>query len=112
MNSVELFAGAGGLALAASEAGFRHLAILERDKYACHTILENRRRGVAYVSEWPEVEPTDVREFDYSRIVGPVHLVSGGHPVSRFLSGESIGHTMTPGTCSPRLFERCGSYNR
>lgn len=87
MNSVELFAGAGGLALAASEAGFRHLAILERDKYACHTILENRRRGVAYVSEWPEVEPTEVREFDYSRIVGPVHLVSGGPPCQPFSLG-------------------------
>lgn len=89
MNSVELFAGAGGLALAVSEAGFEHLAIVERDQYACETILENRRRGIAHVKGWPQVVPSDVREFDYSSLAGEVHLVTGGPPCQPFsLAGK------------------------
>ena len=38
MNAIELFAGAGGLGLGTSMAGFKHLAVVEWDKWACDTI--------------------------------------------------------------------------
>lgn len=41
MKSVELFAGAGGLALATANAGFDHVAMLEWDRNACNTIRRN-----------------------------------------------------------------------
>jgi DNA (cytosine-5)-methyltransferase 1 len=46
MNSVELFSGAGGLAIGVSKTGFCHKAVIERDKNACETIRENQRWGV------------------------------------------------------------------
>ncbi|MEM6753356.1 MAG: DNA cytosine methyltransferase, partial [Cyanobacteria bacterium P01_C01_bin.38] len=41
MKSVELFTGAGGLAIGTAMAGFHHLALVERDRHSCHTIREN-----------------------------------------------------------------------
>ena len=41
MNSIELFAGAGGLALGLEKAGFEHEALIEIDKYATQTLREN-----------------------------------------------------------------------
>jgi DNA (cytosine-5)-methyltransferase 1 len=41
MNSVELFSGAGGLAIGVSKAGFCPKAVIELDKNACETIREN-----------------------------------------------------------------------
>ncbi|MBL9178652.1 MAG: DNA cytosine methyltransferase [Verrucomicrobiaceae bacterium] len=35
MRSIELFSGAGGLALGLEAAGFEHLALVERNKDAC-----------------------------------------------------------------------------
>ena len=35
MTSVELFAGAGGLGMGASLAGFAPMAVIERDRWAC-----------------------------------------------------------------------------
>ncbi|MGH3087755.1 MAG: DNA cytosine methyltransferase, partial [Rubrobacteraceae bacterium] len=45
MRSVELFAGAGGLALGISEAGFEHEAVVEWDRHACHNLRENQKSG-------------------------------------------------------------------
>jgi len=41
MNSVELFAGAGGLAIGLNDCGFRHKAVIELNKDACKTIRAN-----------------------------------------------------------------------
>ena len=46
MRAVELFAGAGGLGLGLSRAGFHPAAVIERDRYCCDTIRENQRRGL------------------------------------------------------------------
>ncbi|NJM08277.1 DNA cytosine methyltransferase [Candidatus Gracilibacteria bacterium] len=42
MHSIELFAGAGGLALGVAEAGFAHHIIIEHDKDTCLTLNANK----------------------------------------------------------------------
>lgn len=91
MRSIELFAGAGGLGIGASRAGFAPQAVIEWDRYCCDTIRENKDRGHAQVSHWPLVQG-DVREFDYSAIKGDVDLVSGGPPCQPFsICGKHAG---------------------
>ncbi len=86
MRSVELFAGAGGLAMGAALAGFRPLVVVEWDKWACDTIRENKKRGYPLVSDWPLWEG-DVREFDWSSIPEGIELLAGGPPCQPFSMG-------------------------
>ncbi|WP_245612301.1 DNA cytosine methyltransferase [Actinotalea ferrariae] len=85
-TSIELFAGAGGLALGVERAGFRTLATVERDRWACDTIRENAAAGHELVSAWTVIE-SDVREHDWSRYGDDVALVSGGPPCQPFSMG-------------------------
>lgn len=86
MKSVELYAGAGGLAMGASLAGFDTLAVVERDRWACDTIRENQQRGFPLVQGWNLWEG-DVREFDWSSIPEGIDLVAGGPPCQPFSMG-------------------------
>ncbi len=86
LRCVELFAGAGGLAIAASNAGFEHDAVLEFNHDACETIRANQRRGYELVRHWPLVEG-DVHNQDFSTWNGRVDLVSGGPPCQPFSIG-------------------------
>ncbi len=91
MNAVELFAGAGGLALGTAEAGFRHLAVIEWDKDACDTIRDNQKSCCKNIQHWP-VHSVDVRSFDYSPFQGKVDLLSGGPPCQPFsIGGKAHG---------------------
>ena len=87
MRSVELFVGAGGLAMGVSRAGFSHDVVIEWDQYACDTLRENGKRRVIPIRDWPEVTQIDVREFDYSSISKGVALVAGGPPCQPFSLG-------------------------
>lgn len=87
MKSVELFAGAGGLALGASLAGFKPLAVVEWDKWACDTVRENSERGYPLVANWPPVHEGDVRDFDWSSIETGIELLAGGPPCQPFSMG-------------------------
>ena len=86
LTAVELFAGAGGLGMGVSLAGFKPLAVLEWDKWACDTIRENKRNEFPLVRDWP-LHQGDVRTFDYGAIPGSVDLVSGGPPCQPFSMG-------------------------
>lgn len=89
MRSVELFAGAGGLAIGMANAGFRHAAVIERDHDACETFRENRR--LRQLEEWP-LHEVDVRGFDYAPFKNVV-VVSGGPPCQPFsLGGKHRGY--------------------
>lgn len=91
MRSVELFVGAGGLAMGISKAGFEHDAVIDFDRYACDTIRENQARGVRPVVQWPLFE-MDVRKFDLSQIKEGVDLIGGGPPCQPFsLGGKHKG---------------------
>lgn len=86
LRCVELFAGAGGLAIAASKAGFEHDAVLENNHDACETIRANQRRGYELVRHWPLIEG-DVHHQNFSAWEGRVDLVSGGPPCQPFSIG-------------------------
>ena len=57
-RSIELFAGAGGLALGLEQAGFEAVLLNEWDKHACQTLRTNR-------PEWNVVEG-DVSQLDFT----------------------------------------------
>ncbi len=86
LRSIELFAGAGGLAIASSNAGFSHDAVLEYDHDACETVRANQRRGYELVRHWPLIEG-DVHHQDFTGWQGRVDLVSGGPPCQPFSIG-------------------------
>ena len=92
MTAVELFGGAGGLALGVSRAGFDHLSLIEMAPSACETIRENQRRRHPFAKAWP-LREIDVREFDYTSISDEVDLLTAGLPCQPFsVAGKSEGH--------------------
>lgn len=92
MRSVELFAGAGGLGLGMSLAGFQSAAVIEWDRWACDTIRENRTRGFPLVADWP-LYSGDVRDFDFEGLSERVDVVAGGPPCQPFsICGKHRGH--------------------
>src|SRR5437667_1914381 len=86
MRSIELFAGAGGLALGLGRAGIKHAALIERDPDSCRTIRANQRLGNPEVRDWPLYE-IDVRNFDFRGVTGNIELVAGGPPCQPFSLG-------------------------
>lgn len=92
LKSVELFVGAGGLALGVSRAGFLPQAVVEWNHDACETIRNNQRRGINPVKKWP-LHELDVRDFDYSGIHSDIDLLAGGPPCQPFsLGGKHRGN--------------------
>jgi len=86
MNSVELFAGAGGLGMGLHLAGFVPLEVVEWDRYCCDTIRENKARHHSLVADWP-LTCADVRNVDFRRYEGKLDLISGGPPCQPFSLG-------------------------
>lgn len=75
-TSVELFAGAGGLALGMHLAGFRHVLLNEMDAMACQTLRRNH-------PEWNVLEG-DIHQIDFTPLRGQVDFLSGGFPCQAF----------------------------
>jgi len=90
MRSVELFAGAGGLALGCELAGFQASRVVEWDRWACDTMRENGTAGYPLVKDW-DVHEGDVRGLDWSDYSGKVDLVTGGPPCQPFSMGGKHG---------------------
>ncbi|MGA2356915.1 MAG: DNA cytosine methyltransferase [Terriglobales bacterium] len=92
MKSLELFTGAGGLALGLSHAGFKHVALIERDADACASLRENQRRRVGDMAAWP-VKQCGVESFDYRTITEGIELLAAGVPCQPFsIGGKHRGH--------------------
>jgi len=97
MKSVELFAGAGGLGMGLSLAGFEPSILIERDKWCCDTIEENQRRDHPLVRDWRLFRESDARIFDYEGhldgLLEDIDLVSGGPPCQPFsIGGKHRAH--------------------
>ncbi|MHB8577428.1 MAG: DNA cytosine methyltransferase [Dehalococcoidia bacterium] len=86
LTSLELFTGAGGLALGTHLARFRHAALLEWNADACETLRINvRARSVPNIEDWRVVEG-DARSVAFSDY-GSVELIAGGPPCQPFSIG-------------------------
>lgn len=90
MNSIELFAGAGGLAMGMAKAGFHHCGLVEWNPYACQTIRENPKLYSDALGRWP-LHEGDARKVDYRAIGENVVVVSGGPPCQPFSLGGKHG---------------------
>jgi DNA (cytosine-5)-methyltransferase 1 len=93
-QSVELFAGGGGMALGMREAGFEHTSLVEWWKPAARVLRHNAERQPTL---W---KPDSVIEKDVNQAVdelgerGTVQLVAGGPPCQPFsLAGAHVGDT-------------------
>jgi DNA (cytosine-5)-methyltransferase 1 len=92
VQSLELFAGAGGLAIGISRAGFQHKALIEWDADACDTLRLNARSGSGHAGDWRIVQE-DVGKHDFKQYERSVELLSGGPPCQPFsLGGKHRGH--------------------
>lgn len=83
---MELFTGAGGLALGCEIAGFKPVRVVERDRWACDTIRQNQNRNYPLVADW-DVRECDVRLVDWSDVTDEIDLVVGGPPCQPFSMG-------------------------
>src|SRR5205085_6856541 len=90
-RSVELFSGAGGLAMGLAYAGFEHAAVVEWDKHSIETMRTNQALGLRHVKDWP-LHQMDVRQFSYAGL-RTIDLVAGGPPCQPFsIGGKHKGH--------------------
>lgn len=87
MKAIELFAGAGGLSVGISQAGFVPEHIVEWDRYCQDTLRENRKARLAATKSWPASIEADVRKVDFTPHEGRIDLVSGGPPCQPFSVG-------------------------
>lgn len=96
MRAIELFAGAGGLGMGISKAGFRPAQIVEWDRWCCDTIRENRRAKAGGLGHWPAPTEGDIRQVNFRAHEGKIDLVSGGPPCQPFsLGGKHRAHADT-----------------
>jgi DNA (cytosine-5)-methyltransferase 1 len=86
MRSAEIFAGCGGLALGVAQAGFQHALVIERDPLAIATLTANKQRRVRHIADWP-ISAEDIRQIDFRKLAGMIHLLSGGPPCQPFSIG-------------------------
>ncbi|KOS07204.1 DNA methyltransferase [Flavobacterium akiainvivens] len=88
---LELFAGAGGLAIGLEQAGIKCVALNEIDKYACQTLRANRPK-------WNVLEG-DIKQYDFSNYKGQADIVTGGFPCQSFsYAGKRLGLEDARGT--------------
>jgi DNA (cytosine-5)-methyltransferase 1 len=90
-NVLELFAGAGGLAVGLEKAGIKCVALNEIDKWACQTLKQNR-------PNWNVLEG-DIKSFDFTKYNNKIDIVTGGFPCQAFsYAGKKLGFKDARGT--------------
>lgn len=88
---LELFAGAGGLAVGLEKAGIKCAGLNEIDKWACETLRKNR-------PNWNVLEG-DIKAFDFTKFNNKVDIVTGGFPCQAFsYAGKKLGLQDARGT--------------
>lgn len=85
LKCVELFAGGGGLALGARNAGFASIASVEWDHNSCETLRQNAQ--ILYDTDSAPVIEGDVRDFFPRTLKGEFDLLLGGPPCQPFSIG-------------------------
>ena len=97
-TNVELFAGAGGLALGLEQAGFDNLLSNDFDKDSCNTLKLNRPDWKIYHEPIEQLAERDLlKELNLSE--GELDLLSGGYPCQSFsYAGKRLGLNDIRGT--------------
>ena len=99
VTAIELFAGAGGLALGLEQAGINTLEHVEFDKACCETLKTNR-------PNW-NVVCDDIHNVDFAEYKDKVDIVTGGFPCQAFsYAGKKMGFEDVRGTLFYE-FARC-----
>ena len=88
---LELFAGAGGLAIGLEQAGLKCVVLNEVDKWAAQTLRNNRPK-------WNIIEG-DIRNISFKEYKNKVDVVTGGFPCQAFsYAGKKLGLNDARGT--------------
>lgn len=97
-TSIELFAGAGGLALGVEKAGFNTLGLIEFDKDAADTLKKNRPNWNVINDDIENISCLDLEKY-FSIKKGELDLLSGGAPCQAFsYAGKRLGLEDARGT--------------
>lgn len=97
-TTIELFAGAGGLALGVEKAGFKTLGLIEFDKDAADTLMTNRPKWNVINEDIANISCLDLEDYFGIR-KGDLDLLSGGAPCQAFsYAGKRLGLEDTRGT--------------
>ena len=97
-TSIELFAGAGGLALGVEKAGFNTLGLIEFDKDAADTLKKNRPNWNVINDDIANISCLDLENY-FSIKKGELDLLSGGAPCQAFsYAGKRLGLEDARGT--------------
>jgi DNA (cytosine-5)-methyltransferase 1 len=91
LKTLELFAGAGGMALGFEKAGFYVIALNEIDKDACNTLRLNR--------PYCKIIDKDIKYVDFKPYKGLIDVITGGLPCQPFsYAGKKLGFKDIRGT--------------
>ena len=97
-RSLELFAGAGGLALGLEQAGFQHVGLVEFNKAAAATLSANRPQWQVLCEDVATVADRHL-EKQFGVTCGELDLLSGGAPCQSFsYAGKRLGLNDVRGT--------------
>ncbi len=97
-TSIELFAGAGGLALGLERAGFDNIACLEANMDACATLRKNRPAWRVVEGDIAAISDSNLPEYFHLE-KGELDLLSGGAPCQAFsYAGKKLGLEDARGT--------------
>lgn len=97
-NTIELFAGAGGLALGLEKAGFNTIGLIEIDKDASDTLRRNRPEWRVINDDIANISCLNLNEY-FGIKTGELSLLSGGAPCQSFsYAGKRLGLEDARGT--------------
>lgn len=97
-KTIELFAGAGGLALGIERAGFDTIGLIEFDKDASDTLRANRPEWRVINDDIANISCMDLKEY-FNLQKGELDLLSGGAPCQSFsYAGKRLGLEDARGT--------------
>ena len=97
-TTIELFAGAGGLALGVEKAGFDTIGLIEVDSDACETLRKNRPRWNVLCDDIANISCKNLEKL-FGIKKGNLDLLSGGAPCQSFsYAGKRLGLEDARGT--------------
>ena len=97
-TAIELFAGAGGLALGVEKSGFDTIGLIEFDKDAANTLKSNRPNWRVIHDDIANISSLNLEEY-FGIKKGDLDLLSGGAPCQAFsYAGKRLGLEDARGT--------------